>query len=213
MEEGGGEKSKIRGAVPGVDGFFMQTNPGIRSVALCPSALHLFRSVRFAFLYLLRLPGNMIFVIFMNVSRKYVNLVVTCTARKTVPVPASLMMRSLSRDRLDRRFSDWNKRIRNEIFDRKKATDLYCGNSWSVIREMTADEKLPSRLRIWVISAGHGLVSIDENLAPYAATFTPRGEDSVIPPELSSHSVAEWWDMLVSGRRQAGTSVASISDI
>ena len=148
-----------------------------------------------------------------KVKREYVNLVVTCTARKTILVPELLMMRSLRRDRLDRRFSDWSKRIRSETADRKKATDLYCGNSWSVIREMAADEKLPSKLRIWVISAGHGLVAIDENLAPYAATFTPRDEDSVIPPELSSHSVAEWWDMLVSGRRQDGTSVASISDI
>lgn len=146
-------------------------------------------------------------------SREYVNVVVTCTARKTVPVPELLMMRGLRRDRLDRRFSEWNQRLQSQTFGREKAGELYCGNSWSVIREIAADEKLPSRLRIWVISAGHGLVAIDENLAPYAATFTPRDEDSVIPPELSSHSVAEWWDMLVSGRRQAGTSVASIADI
>lgn len=119
----------------------------------------------------------------------------------------------MRRDRLDRRFREWNKTLRIETRDRKKATELYCGNSWSVIREMVADRNLPNRLRIWVISAGHGLVAIDEELAPYAATFTPRHEDSVIPSELASHSVAEWWDMLVIARRRTGTSVASISDI
>lgn len=123
------------------------------------------------------------------------------------------MMRSLRRDRLDCRFSDWSERLRSENLERKKASELYCGNYWSVIREIAANEKLPSRLRIWVISAGHGLVSIDESLAPYAATFSSGDDDSVIPPELSSHSVAEWWGKLVCRRRQDGGSVASISDI
>jgi len=146
-------------------------------------------------------------------SREHVNLVVTCTARKTVRVPEFLMMRSLRRDRLDRRFSQWNQRLQSQTHGREMAADLYCGNTWSVIREIAADKKLPCNLRIWVISAGHGLVAIDEDLVPYAATFTPHDEDSVIPPELASHSVAEWWDLLVINRRQAGATVASIADI
>lgn len=142
-----------------------------------------------------------------------INLVVTCTARKTTPVPEMLMMRNIRRDRLDRRLDEWHERLRSESVERKRAVDLYCGNSWSVIRELAKAGSSPCRLRIWVISAGHGLVAIEENLTPYAATFASREEDSVIPPELASHSVSEWWGMLMGQRRQAGSSVASVSDI
>ena len=122
-------------------------------------------------------------------------------------------MRNLRADDLDLRFREWDRRVSLENVERKKALDLYCGNSWSVIRQVAGENRTPSTLRIWVISAGHGLVAIDENLAPYAATFSPRDQDSVIPPQLPPRAVAEWWQLLVDGRRRVGTSVASISDI
>ena len=146
-------------------------------------------------------------------SCEHLNLVVTCTARKTTQVPEMLMMRNIRRDRLDRRLDEWRERLRSESVGRKRAVDLYCGNSWSVIRELAKAGNSSCRLRIWVISAGHGLVALEENLTPYAATFASREEDSVIPPELASRTVSEWWDMLIGQRRQAGCSVASVSDI
>jgi len=145
--------------------------------------------------------------------REFVNVIVTCTARKTVPVPSGLMMRKLRRDRLDRRFNTWSERLKEKALTRTRAIDLYCGNSWSAIRDIFTDPSLENRLRVWVVSAGHGLVAMEEPLAPYAATFSARNPDSVIPPELSSHSGAEWWKLLVTNRRQNGAHVASIEDI
>jgi len=123
------------------------------------------------------------------------------------------MMRGLRRDRLDRRFNAWRDRLRDDDLARTRAVDLYCGNSWSVVRQIAGNPSLRNKLRVWVISAGHGLVALEDPLAPYAATFSSRDPDSVIPSELSHHSVSEWWDLLVSNRRKNGAPVASIGDI
>jgi hypothetical protein len=159
------------------------------------------------------LPANGLIAIFQGMSRAFINIVVTCTARKTARVPSALMMRRVRRDRLDRRFDAWSGRVGGKDLARTRAVDLYCGNSWSVIRDTIADQSLRKQLRIWIISAGHGLVPLEEPLSPYAATFSSRDPDSVIPPELSFHSVAEWWELLVRNRRKNGASVASIADI
>lgn len=123
------------------------------------------------------------------------------------------MMRNFRRDRLVLRFVDWQARLDDPKANRKRAVDLYCGNSWSVIRSLWSDVKIGKVVRFWIVSAGHGLVRLDDALAPYAATFAAREADAVIPPKLAGHAVSEWWDLLVNSRRKRGVDVACIADI
>ena len=123
------------------------------------------------------------------------------------------MMRNLRRDDLGRRFRDWRSRVEEATVQPKRAIDLYCGNAWSIIRELVKDSNLGDSLRIWVASAGHGLLSLDDKLTAYDATFVSGQVDSVIPPELSRHSVTEWWDLLAENRRKQGADVARIANI
>ena len=123
------------------------------------------------------------------------------------------MMRNLRRDDLESRFRDWRSRLKEASEQPKRVVDLYCGNAWSIIRELSEGSGWGDSLRIWVASAGHGLISLDEMFTAYDATFVSGQADSVIPPELAMHSVAEWWDLLTENRRKQGADYARIADI
>ena len=58
------------------------------------------------------------------------------------------------------------------------------------------------RVRCFVISAGYGLVGIDTQLAPYAATFTPGRLDSVANAQgnVAPKQNGEWWQKLCAWR-------------
>lgn len=150
--------------------------------------------------------------LFSSVPPEHINVIVTCTARKTLRVPKSLRMANVRYDRLDLRFAEWQERLRTAQPPLKKALDLYCGNAWSVIRGLLNDRLLKDRIRVWVISAGYGLISASDNVVPYAATFSPGHVDSVIPRQLSQHSTSEWWNLLIAWPKPGKRSIAAIAE-
>jgi hypothetical protein len=104
-------------------------------------------------------------------------------------------------------------RIRGNKQNLIKAIDLYRGNSWSIIRKMYGHPKYGKNLRLWIVSAGHGLISADTLVAPYAATFSDGHADSVKPMRPQACTTGDWWKYLVKWRRREKHEVASISDI
>lgn len=146
-------------------------------------------------------------------KRPHINVVVTCAARKTEPAAAQARVKNLKRKTLKGRFMEWSLRMRNNSKKAVKAIDLYRGNSWSIIRKLQEDRKHGKKLRLWIISAGHGLISADTLVAPYAATFADGHVDSVKPARPHSNAAGDWWKKLIQWRRQARHKVSSISDI
>lgn len=127
-----------------------------------------------------------------------VHVVVTCTNRKSVPVPRPLHLRHLPHDDPGPRAKAWIGRLRSEPTPAIPAVDLYAGEHWHVARRLTepavSDPAVPS---LWVCSAGYGLVRADAPLRPYAATFSPGHEDSV---GGDTSSLAGWWGTLATWR-------------
>jgi hypothetical protein len=111
------------------------------------------------------------------------------------------------------RFEDWWGRIESATVKRQKALDLYCGNSWSAVKSCFSDPAIRAHLRLWIVSAGHGLISSEDMLVPYGATFASGEADSVIPSNLAAHKLTDWWEMMVKKKRRQGIKVASIADI
>jgi hypothetical protein len=146
-------------------------------------------------------------------KRPHMNVVVTCAARKIEPAAAQARVKNLKRRTLKGRFTEWSMRIRHNSEKAVKAIDLYRGNSWSIIRKLQKDGKHGKKLRLWIISAGHGLISTDTLVIPYAATFADGHPDSVKPSRLQNSTTGDWWKKLVQWRRQARQKVSSISDI
>ena len=120
-----------------------------------------------------------------------VHLVVTCANRKTRVVPDHLRLGSLHEQRPGQRFATWASRLSTFDADRVAAVDLYAGEHWQVARSLPAT--LPQTTKLWVCSAGYGLIAADTPVAPYAATFTAGEADSA---GSSSAAMRDWWSRL-----------------
>jgi hypothetical protein len=142
-----------------------------------------------------------------------INVVVTCAARKTGPARGKPRVKNLTRKTLNGRFREWSTRISRNDQKLVKAIDLYRGNSWSIIRKLQEHPKHGRKVRLWIVSAGHGLISAETPIAPYAATFTNGHADFVKPMRPQDCTTSDWWNQLVRWRRRNGNDVASISDI
>src|SRR5262249_43525449 len=62
-------------------------------------------------------------------------------------------------------------------------------------------------IRIWVCSAGYGLIGLDSTIAPYAATFSPGHPDSVVSQGCPrQRALPAWWTALArwKGPKPAG---------
>src|SRR5262245_47229972 len=109
-----------------------------------------------------------------------VNVVVTCTNRKTRSVPSALRLRRLKGRNLEENAAAWISRLVSHQAPGVPACELYSGDHWHVARSLV-EEGLRSncRVNIWVCSAGYGLVPLGAELRPYSATFTAENPDAV----------------------------------
>lgn len=122
-----------------------------------------------------------------------VNVVVTCTKNKRVPVATSRQMRALPIASMRERIAEWRLRMSCPKSERVTVEDLYAGDHWSIVRGLQSRH---FEVDVWVCSAGYGLVHFTDAIAPYAATFSSKHPDSVTR-QLSDLTVAEapaeWW--------------------
>ena len=109
-----------------------------------------------------------------------VNVVVTCTKRKSVAVPQRLRFRNVRRADVATKAALWLERVADSRCDSVRVRELYSGDHWSVARSF---EGLllagSSPIRLWVISAGFGLLQVDDCVKPYSATFSRKHPDSI----------------------------------
>ena len=124
---------------------------------------------------------------------KRVRVVVTCSHRKTRPVPTSLRLRGVTSIRTPTRVRTWMTRLAETPVSSAPALDLYAGEHWDVARRLAQTSPTGSEVDLWVCSAGYGLIPATAPIVPYAATFTVGNPDSV--PDGAEGATA-WWDAL-----------------
>jgi hypothetical protein len=124
-----------------------------------------------------------------------INLIVGCTNRKRYPTPAGLALRDVGGSDLDERLRIWRERLRGVPADVHPADRLYMGDHWAVAHG------IPNRIagtgldvRLWVCSAGYGLIHSRSLVKSYQATFAPGTEDYVAAG-VADHSagIRNWW--------------------
>ena len=127
------------------------------------------------------------------------NIIVSCTKRKNQPIPARLMLRSVRKVSLDDRCTDWIERLSSNE-NKTPATNLYSGDHWKVAQSFKAlGEQKGYKVRLWVCSAGYGLITSECTISPYSATFSPNNPDSVskkINGGFSNNELCLWWEKL-----------------
>jgi hypothetical protein len=121
------------------------------------------------------------------------HVIVTCTNRKSRPVPDRFHLGSVPVADTDERAHNWICRLSDTSYSPLVAArDLYAGEHWAVACSLPdlAGGKL---IRLWACSAGYGLIPAEAPLRPYAATFTGGHPDSV-PGGVDGATA--WWHAL-----------------
>jgi len=128
-----------------------------------------------------------------------IDVVVTCTERKTLVVEPELHAGNIPSSSLPERVQKWTTALQSASGPTKAADALYAGDHWQVARSIAAHHSGGVVVNVWVVSAGYGLVQMDTQMHPYAATFARRHADSVVPPQ-ARFSAADWWHELAHWR-------------
>lgn len=138
------------------------------------------------------------------------NLVVNCAARKRAS-GSLLSLGSLDASAFQTRFDRWTALLCNQEGNRIPATDLYCGDYWSVVRRCASAH--PHQVSLFIASAGYGLVHSSEKLQPYSATFSRGLVDSISQKSIPSATNWQWWNSLCTWRRDQDKNPYSLADL
>ena len=150
-----------------------------------------------------------------TVNTSSVNVIVTCTNRKRAPVPDALRIRSLGRGTLPARAIAWTKRLSRSHSVKLLASELYAGEHWSVVRRLAAlGERTGRTTRVWICSAGYGMIPMDAPIQPYGATFQSGDPDAVVgSAEDAKSDAARWWSCLSKWRGPRPGSPRSLTEL
>ena len=124
------------------------------------------------------------------------NLVVTCSDRKSLPVSPALQVRSLTASTTSDRVAEWRDRF-NDAGRGVPLSELYQGEHWSQVRRLAATAaRAGFDTALWVASAGVGLRPEPYRSPAYGATFAGGQADTVGSSVVERQS---WWAGLRTG--------------
>jgi hypothetical protein len=146
------------------------------------------------------------------------HVVLTCTKRKRHAAGPKHQLRSHDAMSLEGRFESWLSALQTgQDRDVVRVKDLYAGDHWQRGCALPAvAARHGTSVRLWVCSAGYGLIPVDSSVQPYSATFSRGHPDSVWRPgEDRSHpaAVREWWRLLGGWQGPTPGAPRSISDL
>lgn len=119
-------------------------------------------------------------------------MVVTCTNRKTTPVLPPLRLGSIPGRTIAESARAWIARISGSAdASPLRAADLYAGEHWMVARRLSAIA-VEHDIRLWVCSAGYGLIPVTAPIRPYSAAFS--GQSDRVPG--GADGARRWWQAL-----------------
>lgn len=122
------------------------------------------------------------------VERRLPLIITTCTNRKRRPVASELHAGGLPRGELAEVAAAWGKRLTQATVT-YPADTLYGGRSFR--DSVLAANKVNARL--FVVSAGLGLIDADAQIPSYACTVLDGAQDSISARVLGRFSKAGWW--------------------
>jgi hypothetical protein len=123
-----------------------------------------------------------------------VNLVVSCSNRKRHETAPGLTASELDGSDMQKRLRIWMGRLRTAKAEEYPAENLYMGEHWSVVRTIPQDVMDRGwKVRLWICSAGYGLIQPSTRIKPYQAAFSPAAKDYVARGSIGHSAVQSWW--------------------
>lgn len=146
-----------------------------------------------------------------------IQLVVTCTKKKSLEPERDCMLRHVRGRSTAARAADWLARLDGSGGERVPARELYAGDHWSIARDFDGSAVgRQAQIRVWVASAGYGLLAMDSRLRPYSATFAVRHPDSVVSAACRKAPLAaqrDWWSLVTDWAGPWGRQPRSLADL
>ncbi len=126
------------------------------------------------------------------------HIILSCTARKRGSDPRHPRLRTVGRTTIPDRVEQWVSLV-SAAPRRSAAADLYAGAYWHKGMELVAQAEPAGQVMVSVVSAGLGLVGLDDEVPMYSATLAASHPDSVLAVSGAATQSAvrrEWWDAL-----------------
>ena len=134
------------------------------------------------------------------------HIVLSCTNRKRTGAASYPRLRDVIADDVESRAAAWISMLDGEQ-PFGLARDLYAGEYWRAGLELAERAEGLSPTSTWVLSAGLGLINLDDEVPAYGATLAGGHEDSVVTPkdQKSARDVRRsWWSALASWQGPVG---------
>jgi hypothetical protein len=129
-------------------------------------------------------------------------LVAACAQRKRATPPDQLRLSTINGAPTDR-LSEWQRRLAAVEAPLVPAESLYVGDHWhAVLEAFRIVQRYTPKVKLWVISAGYGLIPAQQMVKPYSATFAAGKPDSVWRGPADGPRGAglkDWWRGLANG--------------
>ncbi len=127
------------------------------------------------------------------------HIVANCADTKRVAVPEKLRLGSLDTESIKRRATQWYDRLAKYKGEGVPAIDLYAGDHWAVVRSLpTLAGEFGFEAKLWIISAGYGLIPAAVRVHPYSATFSSGHADSIARrfAQRKEEDLSLWWEAI-----------------
>jgi hypothetical protein len=152
-----------------------------------------------------------------STAPRAINLVVSCTNRKKLPPSPELSVHQFNTLNFNARLNSWVANMQKIRTPTLKAEDMYLGDHWSIARSIPKESASRNLVvRLWICSAGYGLISPDTPIKPYRATFS-KGQDDYVAVGLAlddpEEASRQWWSRVCSSALEHPAGPRSISEL
>lgn len=133
-------------------------------------------------------------------------------------MPDMLRLRTVPPGTVNERARSWCRRLKQSSEKPVRAEELYAGGHWTAIQSLQPlAEQAGFKPRIWIISAGYGLLSAGDYIHSYSATFSSAHPDAVtasVTERTSRRDLLQgWWEALASSSCITGRGPRSLASL
>jgi len=128
-----------------------------------------------------------------------INIISSCTnSRKHTPSETLKIANFKTNMQLEDVIDIWNKNIEKDTTQVYEAIQLYKGASWKATLDTCAILKTKFNTRLYIASAGYGLIHAKTKICSYNSTFASSTENSITKFIVSADKNAnlQWWNMI-----------------